>query len=159
MFSYKTVLCPFNLTKHEKDECVYAHHLQDYRRNPAYFNYEPIVKFNLFQACFHWKTDNLVVDYNSDGCPNGVACNMCHGWKELSYHPSSYRVEKCKKPNCKKGECQNYHNENEKRVVPHDVFSKIFKIVPKNRVVEGIFKSNDRKVGFKPMVGLQNNSS
>jgi hypothetical protein len=34
MFHFKTVWCPFNETKHQRDLCVYAHNWQDYRRKP-----------------------------------------------------------------------------------------------------------------------------
>lgn len=95
MFYYKTEFCPFNLTEHDKSLCVYAHNLQDYRRNPSNYFYEPI-------ACFNWKLKEKIYDYEK-GCENGVNCNMCHGWKELQYHPSLYHTKKCSEMGCKKG--------------------------------------------------------
>lgn len=36
---YKTVWCPDTLT-HDRSGCVYAHNIQDFRRNPFKYNYE-----------------------------------------------------------------------------------------------------------------------
>lgn len=95
MFHYKTEFCPFNLTEHDKSKCVYAHNLQDYRRNPAYYTYSPI-------SCPNWNMKDLIFDYNS-GCDQGIDCSMCHGWKEVHYHPHVYRTTKCSTSGCQKG--------------------------------------------------------
>ena len=87
MFYYKTEFCPFNLTEHDKALCVYAHNLQDYRRNPSTYDYGPI-------ACFNWKLKDYIYNYDQ-GCENGIHCGMCHGWKELQYHPMFYHTKKC----------------------------------------------------------------
>lgn len=104
MFHYKTVMCPFNLTYHDKKLCVYAHNWQDYRRNPDIFDYDPV-------PCKNWKLDDFIVNYE-DGCKDGLRCRMSHGWKELEYNPKEYRVRKC--PNMKKcvskgDRCPFYH--------------------------------------------------
>jgi len=42
IFLYKTVSCPFNYINHDRGKCVYAHNLQDFRRKPSAFSYEPV---------------------------------------------------------------------------------------------------------------------
>lgn len=127
MFHYKTEFCPFNLTEHDKALCVYAHNLQDYRRNPSYYTYEPI-------PCFNWKLKDYIYNYDL-GCENGLNCNMCHGWKELQYHPNAYKTSKCLETKCRKGECPNFHSEKEKRVVDEDITNRCFKYVARNRII------------------------
>ena len=39
---YKTVWCPDTQT-HDRSVCVYAHNIQDFRRNPFKYNYEVII--------------------------------------------------------------------------------------------------------------------
>lgn len=39
MFHFKTVWCPYTEKKHARDECVYAHNWQDFRRKPQQFPY------------------------------------------------------------------------------------------------------------------------
>lgn len=41
MFRFKTAYCPKKNQKHDQLQCVYAHKLQDYRRPPDQFTYEP----------------------------------------------------------------------------------------------------------------------
>lgn len=36
---YKTVWCP-DTQSHDRSGCVYAHNMQDFRRNPFKFNYD-----------------------------------------------------------------------------------------------------------------------
>ena len=74
---------------------------------------------------------------------------MCHGWKEQQYHPSFYKTMKCEAEGCKKGSCPNYHSQKERRTIDNDIISRAFKYVPKNRIVEGVFKSTVAKEGFK----------
>jgi hypothetical protein len=74
---------------------------------------------------------------------------MCHGWKEQQYHPSHYKTLKCDLSGCKKGSCPNYHSQKEKRVIDPQVISHAFRYVRKNRIIEGVFKSNVKKEGFK----------
>lgn len=108
MFHFKTSWCPFNLTYHDKGQCVYAHNWQDYRRKPNIANYEPV-------SCPHWKSTDYILNYEN-GCPNREKCNKCHGWKELEYHPLLYKTKPCSVKNCVKGrDCPNYHNVHEKR--------------------------------------------
>ncbi len=142
MFFYKTEFCPFNLTKHDPSKCVYAHNWQDYRRRPDQYSYEAI-------PCYNWKTKDYISigDYNS-GCERGFHCNMCHGWKEQQYHPSFYKTVKCESEGCRKGSCPNYHSEKERRMIDNDIMSHAFRYVPKNRIVEGVFKSNVSRMGF-----------
>ena len=51
----------------------------------------------------------MIYDY-LQGCSNGAGCNMCHGWKEQSYHPLYYKTIKCQEKDCRKGSCANYHS-------------------------------------------------
>ena len=74
---------------------------------------------------------------------------MCHGWKEQQYHPSYYKTARCEIEGCKKGSCPNYHSQKERRVVDSEVISRAFRYVPKNRIVEGVFKSSVNKEGFR----------
>lgn len=108
MFHYKTVWCPFNLTSHDKALCVYAHNWQDFRRRPDVYDYEP-------EPCLNWKSEDFIGDYHQ-GCYYSFDCRKCHGWKELEFHPLSYKVKPCKTERCNKGgHCSMYHNEKEKR--------------------------------------------
>ena len=70
---------------------------------------------------------------------------MCHGWKEQQYHPSFYKTMKCEAAGCKKGSCPNYHSQKEKRIIECEIINKAFKYVPKNRIVEGVFKKAAQK--------------
>ena len=132
MFHYKTEFCPFNLTEHNKALCVYAHNWQDYRRSPSSYSYQPL-------PCYNWKLKDYIYNYEA-GCELGLNCPMCHGWKELQYHPNYYRTNKCLENQCRKGECPNYHSEKEKRIVDEDVANSCFRYVAKNRMVEGAYK-------------------
>lgn len=134
MFHFKTVWCPFNLTAHDKSLCVYAHNWQDFRRKPSIYHYDPI-------PCQNWKSTDYILNYE-DGCPLQEQCNMCHGWKELEYHPLNYKTKPCPNgKNCTKGkDCPNYHNPAEKRTVSQGINFQIFKYFPKNRIVSGTFK-------------------
>ena len=111
IFKFKTVMCPFNSIPHDKAQCVYAHNWQDFRRKPNFIHYDPM-------PCAFWKPNDFLTIYNL-GCPNGSNCSMCHGWKELDYHPLVYKTKFC--PNGMKChrtfECAHFHSENEKRSV------------------------------------------
>lgn len=39
MFHFKTVWCPFSDKEHQRDQCLYAHNWQDFRRAPFIFDY------------------------------------------------------------------------------------------------------------------------
>ena len=111
MFSYKTVWCPFNLTKHDKKKCVYAHNLQDYRRNPGVFRYSD-------ENCKNW--DNASFIYRmEDGCVNKLDCSKSHGWKESEFHPMQYKTRPCLAENeCPRGlDCPFFHSPIEKRLI------------------------------------------
>ena len=109
LFHYKTVMCPFNQSKHDKGLCVYSHNWQDYRRKPNEFYYEPI-------PCSNWKTTDFVATYEA-GCKLDKICEKCHGWKEYDFHPLNWRTKACPNGgNCsKKKECSYYHSLSEKR--------------------------------------------
>jgi hypothetical protein len=109
IYKFKTVVCPFD-QKHDKSSCEYSHNLQDFRRNPKKYIYEK-------KNCSKWDNKKTILIY-SDGCPDGYLCNYCHGWKELDFHPLSYKTTKCKnyRGNCEKGIlCPFYHNFENKR--------------------------------------------
>lgn len=82
---YKTVWCP-HTSEHERNKCVYAHNIQDFRRSPNEYKYEPI-------NCPFWKTADNVKSIEEAGCKEMMACKKCHGRKEFEYHPSNYRVK------------------------------------------------------------------
>ncbi|KAL4455406.1 hypothetical protein ABPG74_012558 [Tetrahymena malaccensis] len=122
IFYYKTVMCPF-IECQARDKCEYFHNTQDYRRRPDQYSYEP-------ETCSKWPSKRQIKQYE-EGCPEGYNCNKCHGWKELDYHPRVYKTKSCKE--CKKQQhCPNYHNIQEKRIVPDTIVQKTFRLVPKN---------------------------
>lgn len=109
IYYFKTVVCPYD-HKHDKSICEYSHNLQDFRRNPKKHIYEK-------KNCSKWDNKKTVLCY-SDGCPDAYSCVYCHGWKELDFHPLSYKTTKCKnyRGNCEKGTlCPFYHNFENKR--------------------------------------------
>lgn len=148
MFFFKTVLCPFNLTQHDKAQCVYAHNWQDFRRKPSQFNYDP-------QSCPNWKSTDYILNYQ-DGCPLGFDCTKCHGWKELEYHPLNYRTKQCNTKNCQKGrDCPFYHNAREKRAVSTNVSLKFFRHYPRNRIISNTFKRRSEHSANVSQTNLQ----
>lgn len=109
LYYFKTVMCPFE-SKHDKSTCVYAHNLQDYRRNPKKYCYDK-------KNCPSWDNKKTILNY-SQGCKDGYLCPFSHGWKESDFHPLNYKTTKCKnyKGNCEKGSiCPFYHNYESKR--------------------------------------------
>ena len=137
LFHFKTVWCPFNLSYHDKALCVYAHNWQDFRRKPSTFSYKP-------EACPNWNLKDFIYVY-SDGCPNSNSCKFSHGWKELEFHPLSYKTKPCKiikKCQDLRG-CPNFHFLSEKREIPRTVLFNLTKFVPRNRYVSGTFKKRE----------------
>lgn len=60
-YLYKTVYCPY-LWEHKKNKCVFAHNIQDYRRNPLIFGYEE-------DNCKNWeRKEELHTRNYIDGC-------------------------------------------------------------------------------------------
>lgn len=109
MYSFKTVLCPFD-KGHDKSFCVYAHNLQDFRRQPLQYYYNT-------NNCPRWDNKKTILTY-TEGCEKGYGCMNCHGWKELDFHPLFYKTRKCKyfNNNCSKGAlCPFYHVNESKR--------------------------------------------
>jgi len=153
MFHFKTTWCPFNLAQHDKALCVYAHNWQDYRRRPNQHTYDPL-------PCPNWKATDFILNYE-DGCPFGEKCQKCHGWKENEYHPFNYRVRSCSSgTNCAKGsDCPHYHCLNEKRFVTQTVSSRVFKLVPRNRIVTNTFKIRSDQRGPWPQPNSSISSS
>jgi hypothetical protein len=109
MFHYKTQFCPYSHIPHSRSGCVYAHNWQDLRRCPYEIELQPI-------QCPYWKQREYLHFY-SEGCPNGLKCGKCHGWKEIAYHPHHYKVNPCDSwENClKKFDCPFYHSQQERR--------------------------------------------
>ncbi|CAK92377.1 unnamed protein product (macronuclear) [Paramecium tetraurelia] len=138
IFYYKTVWCPFNLTQHDKSLCVYAHNWQDFRRKPQGYNYIP-------QSCPNWNTNEYITEY-SYGCPDAFNCTKCHGWKELEYHPILFRTKQCVNSNCNKQDCSFYHHQQERRYIEQSSQSRIFRIVPRNRIIQNVFKVRERSL-------------
>ncbi|KAM3128669.1 hypothetical protein pb186bvf_019237 [Paramecium bursaria] len=135
MFYYKTVWCPFNLTSHDKALCVYAHNWQDFRRKPHIYQYNPI-------PCQNWKTADFITEYHN-GCADSFNCMKCHGWKELEYHPMLFRTKQCINQNCNKNDCSFFHNQQERRQIDQLSQYRVFKIVPRNRIIQNTFKTRD----------------
>ena len=73
LYSYKTVWCPMT-TDHNRYHCVYAHNIQDFRRNPKNHTYQPV-------DCPFWKKNENIKNLEEAGCPAGMDCTKCHGWK------------------------------------------------------------------------------
>jgi len=84
MFHFKTVWCPFSDKEHQRDLCLYAHNWQDFRRAPHTYDY-------VNTQCSSWETKKNTKTYK-DGCKLEYRCGMCHGWKELEYHPFHYKT-------------------------------------------------------------------
>jgi hypothetical protein len=138
MFKYKTVNCPFNLLYHDKALCVYSHNWQDYRRSPELYKYEPV-------KCPHWETNKMIYEYAA-GCPNGLNCTKCHGWKELEFHPMYYKMHPCSSSSSCNNEglsCPFYHSVLDQRnsdELFNEFDDQIWVYSSRNRVVQGVFK-------------------
>ena len=111
IFHYKTLWCPFNLTSHDKALCVYAHNWQDFRRRPNVYEY-------IAEPCPTWNPSEFIENYNR-GCPQSFDCTMCHGWKELEFHPLVYKVKQCKNTDrCPKETfCPLFHSDKDRRSI------------------------------------------
>lgn len=134
MFHYKTSFCPINHIDHDRSLCVYAHNWQDYRRKPNKHYIEP-------EVCPDWDNTKIVLNYE-EGCPRGLDCQFCHGWKEPEYHPFVYKTKKCESSakECQRlNACPYYHSSSEKRVIT-DEDRLFFEFVPSTRVTQGTYK-------------------
>ena len=149
MFHYKTVWCPFNLSNHNKAKCVYAHNLQDFRRKPNEYTYNET-------ACPNWSCSSFIKKLE-DGCSKGNSCMHSHGWKEAEFHPLSYKTRPClNEDSCPRGnDCPFYHSPLEKRIIEEEVKKGIFRLHPRNRILNETFKvikeeEGKRKETFEP---------
>lgn len=137
LFKYKTVNCPFNLLFHDKALCVYSHNWQDFRRNPDIYYYEAV-------ACPHWDITKMIYEY-SQGCPQGLQCTNCHGWKELEFHPNYYKTKNCPNGQGCPGDlsCPYYHSRQDYRNIKelwNDMGDQVWVYTSKNRKVKDTFK-------------------
>lgn len=109
MYSFKTVWCPF-ISQHDKAMCVYAHNWQDFRRKPKEHDYKSI-------PCPQWKPSNFILSYSEGGCEKMTGCFKCHGWKEIEFHPSSYKTKPCVQgKKCGKiQDCPFFHSSKDRR--------------------------------------------
>jgi len=151
MFHFKTVWCPFNLTQHDKALCVYAHNWQDYRRKPNVCAYDPT-------PCQNWRSTDFILNYE-DGCYFKEKCSKCHGWKENEYHPLNYKSKPCPAgKNCNKGrDCPHFHSLRERRVVSPNIANRVFRYVPRNRIITNTFKfRSEEKQGYAMPIQTQN---
>jgi len=124
MFHFKTVWCPYNEGKHARDECVFAHNWQDFRRKPHIYSYK-------VDQCPRWHAQTFIGNFY-EGCSQEYRCPFSHGWKEQEYHPENYKMNPCNKAShCPKTHCAYYHSEHDRRYPIDDHF----KICPKNRGV------------------------
>lgn len=122
LFHFKTVWCPYTEKKHARDEWVYAHNWQDFRRKPQQFPYS-------HEQCPQWHSRTFIQVYG-DGCKNEFLCPHSHGWKEQEYHPKNYKMNGCRNDTqWAKAHCPYFHNDSQKRAHVQDGF----KIQPKNR--------------------------
>lgn len=81
MFRYKTSWCPKIGQKHDWAQCIYAHRLQDFRRPPDFYDYEP--------------EDWAVIihkDWSWESWQNGLDCKFSHTTFERLYHPSRFKL-------------------------------------------------------------------
>ncbi len=124
MFHYKMVWCPFNETNHAREQCVYAHNWQDFRRRPNVHQYKK-------EQCQNWSSSKIINVYY-EGCVNGMKCQYSHGWKEQEFHPLNYKINPCRHgEGCSKPHCPYYHSDKDRRFpVANSVV-----LVPRNRVV------------------------
>eukprot|EP00331_Platyophrya_macrostoma_P026244 CAMPEP_0176464250 /NCGR_PEP_ID=MMETSP0127-20121128/36408_1 /TAXON_ID=938130 /ORGANISM="Platyophrya macrostoma, Strain WH" /LENGTH=684 /DNA_ID=CAMNT_0017856637 /DNA_START=206 /DNA_END=2260 /DNA_ORIENTATION=- len=109
MYKLKTVFCPFK-NEHDRSTCPYAHNVQDYRRNPTIYKYEP-------EECANWSKSDSMTSYDQPGCVKLLDCDKCHGWKEYEYHPAIYKTRTCSNNGkCQKKDCSYHHNKDQKSV-------------------------------------------
>jgi len=107
LYKFKTVFCPY-IYEHDRNQCVYAHNPQDYRRDPTQYQYSPV-------QCSYW-SQRQIYSYEEGSCPKGMNCEHCHGWKELEYHPLYYKTKPCNNgKKCNKKDCPFYHQNTERR--------------------------------------------
>jgi hypothetical protein len=122
LFHFKTVWCPYTEKRHARDEWVYAHNWQDFRRKPQQFPYS-------HEQCPQWHSRTFIQVYG-DGCKNEFLCPHSHGWKEQEYHPKNYKMNGCRNDSqWSKAHCPYFHCDTQKRAHVQDGF----KIQPKNR--------------------------
>lgn len=108
IFKFKTIFCPFK-NEHDRSSCPYAHNIQDYRRSPELYSYEP-------EECEYWNKGDSISSYEQAGCAKMLSCLKCHGWKEYEYHPLVYKTRPCNSgAKCRKKECVFYHSAQQKR--------------------------------------------
>lgn len=108
MYKLKTVYCPFR-NEHDRSTCPYAHNVQDFRRNPLMYKYEP-------EECPYWSKADSLTSYEQPGCIKMLDCDKCHGWKEFEYHPQIYKTRLCSGGSkCLKKDCAYYHSNKDKR--------------------------------------------
>lgn len=144
MFYYKTVWCPYNIYKHDRAYCVYAHNWQDFRRRPDLHFYEPTL-------CPEWRSSEILKFYEDGGCPLQLACTKSHGWKELEFHPNSYKYKPCTVKKCQEEkECPYYHHPSEKRTPPPRIIRDFFRLAPKNRIAKHFSAGSDYELQLFP---------
>ena len=103
MFKYKSAWCPNRKDSHDSKNCIYAHHMRDFRRPPEIFKYSA-------EDCEYLNTDS-----GWEMCPNGILCNKCHTTVERLYHPDKYKRVNCDRGRCNKSQiCAFYHNHQER---------------------------------------------
>ena len=103
MYKYKSSWCPQRDNSHDSKNCLYAHHMRDFRRPPGIFDYMP-------DDCEHTSKN-----VNITHCPKGLLCNRAHTAIEKLYHPDSYKRKNCEKFKCAKKEiCAFNHTAAEK---------------------------------------------
>lgn len=110
MYRYKTSWCPKIGQKHDWAQWIYAHRLQDFRRPPDIYEYEP-------EDC------HVIVhkDCSWESWREGLYCKYSHTTFERLYHPSKFKVVPCEKKVWNREEmCAFYHKPEEKNQAEYE---------------------------------------
>lgn len=75
-------------------------------------------------------------------CANGSLCGLAHCGLEVDYHPLRYKAVRCQAKDCGREECPAYHSEEDRRAIGPELLAKVFRVVPRNRLVEGTYKND-----------------
>ena len=104
MYKYKTSWCPDRANSHDSKNCLYAHHMRDFRRPPEIFKYSN-------EDC-KFVNNSKDSEYSWEQCPKGLLCDKSHTTVERLYHPDKYKRVNCDRGRCNKSEiCAFFHTQ------------------------------------------------
>lgn len=86
MFRYKTAWCPKITQKHDWAQWIYAHRLQDFRRPPDVYVYEPEDWWVIVHKDCSWES-----------WKEGINWKYSHTTFERLYHPNKFKLVPCEK--------------------------------------------------------------